>query len=115
MISDIISSFIGTLAFSILYNVDKKFYFYCGLTGTAGWLCYRMTVDFSSPAVASFYWNVNGCFAFTNFFRMEEMSDYRFSDFGNFSACAGGKRILYGILFCYGRYGSCLTDGNFIN
>ena len=54
MISDIISSFMGTLAFSILYNVDKKFYFYCGLTGTAGWLCYRMAVDFSSPAVASF-------------------------------------------------------------
>lgn len=54
MISDVISSFIGTLAFSILYNVDKKFYFYCGLTGTAGWLCYCMAVDFSSPAVASF-------------------------------------------------------------
>ena len=54
MITPIVSSFLGTLAFSILFNVDRKYYFLCGLTGMIGWVMYCVTVDQTSPAVASF-------------------------------------------------------------
>ena len=38
MIQNLICSFVGTLAFSIVFNVPRRFYFYCGLTGMFGWL-----------------------------------------------------------------------------
>ena len=40
MIANILCSFIGTITFSLLFNVPKKYYFYCGLVGTLGWMCY---------------------------------------------------------------------------
>ena len=36
MIANIICSFVGTIAFSILFNVPSKYYKYCGLTGMVG-------------------------------------------------------------------------------
>ncbi|QAT62901.1 threonine/serine exporter [Acidilutibacter cellobiosedens] len=36
----IIMAFTGTVAFSILFNVPKKYYFFCGLTGSVGWSVY---------------------------------------------------------------------------
>ena len=40
MLVDFICSFIGTVAFSHLFNVPRKHYFYCGLVGAVGYLCY---------------------------------------------------------------------------
>ena len=31
---------VGTVAFALLFGVPRKFYFYCGLVGGAGWLIY---------------------------------------------------------------------------
>ena len=42
MLSDFICSFIGTVAFSHLFNVPRKHYFYCGLVGALGFLCYSL-------------------------------------------------------------------------
>ena len=42
MLSDFICSFIGTVAFSHLFNVPKKHYLYCGLVGALGFLCYSL-------------------------------------------------------------------------
>lgn len=46
--------FLGTVAFSILFNVPKRFYFSCGLVGAMGWVMYCVTVGYTSAAVASF-------------------------------------------------------------
>lgn len=54
MIANIVCPFVGTLGFSILFNVPKKYYVYCGITGMAGWLCYCAVIGVTSPAVASF-------------------------------------------------------------
>lgn len=48
-------SFIGTIAFSVLFNVPRRFYFCCGLTGAAGWLCYCMIVNNTSVTLATFF------------------------------------------------------------
>lgn len=54
MVPNIICSFFGTVAFSVLFNVPKRFYIWCGLTGAAGWLCYCATVNYTSTTVATF-------------------------------------------------------------
>ena len=52
-----ICPFLGTVAFSVLFNVPKRFYLCCGLTGTAGWMIYlTLTAGYDlSPALASFF------------------------------------------------------------
>ena len=40
MIANMICAFVGTIAFSILYNVPARFYKFCGFTGMLGWMCY---------------------------------------------------------------------------
>lgn len=53
MIANIICSFIGTIAFSALFNVPNKYYFYCGIAGTAGWMCYCLLSPQMSPTLAT--------------------------------------------------------------
>ena len=49
-----ICSFIGTIAFSHLFNVPQKHYWYCGLVGAFGYLCYYL-LDLKTPvAFATF-------------------------------------------------------------
>lgn len=43
MIPELIASFAGTIAFSVLFGVPKKYYLDCGLIGLAGWLVYRLS------------------------------------------------------------------------
>ena len=43
MIPELIASFVGTIAFSVLFGVPKKYYLDCGLIGLAGWLVYRLS------------------------------------------------------------------------
>lgn len=54
MIANLLCSFIGTICFSILFNVQRQFYLYCGFTGMAGWMCYCFFVPFLSPALSTF-------------------------------------------------------------
>ncbi len=54
MIQNIVCSFIGTVAFSMLFNVHAKYYAYCGLTGMAGWLCYCFLIPYMDPVLATF-------------------------------------------------------------
>lgn len=42
VLSDFICSFVGTVAFSHLFNVPQKHYLYCGLVGALGFLCYSL-------------------------------------------------------------------------
>ena len=55
MIWELIASFIGTMAFSLLFGVPKKYYVYCGGIGAAGWLVYRLVLNLNATvAVAVF-------------------------------------------------------------
>ena len=54
MIQNILCSFIGTIAFSMLFNVHSKYYMYCGLTGMTGWVTYCLLVPDTSPVFATF-------------------------------------------------------------
>ena len=50
-------SFVGTVSFAVIYNVPKKYYFACGVTGMAGWMTYLLvnSQSFMSPSAASFF------------------------------------------------------------
>lgn len=39
----IAAAFIGTVAFSILYHIPYKYWLFCGLIGTSGWITYYYT------------------------------------------------------------------------
>ena len=42
MIIELLSAAVGTIAFSLLFGVPKKYYLPCGAIGAAGWLMYRL-------------------------------------------------------------------------
>lgn len=52
MIAQILAAAIGTVAFSVLFGVPRKFYPYCGLIGGCGWMVY-LGVDHYGPVIAS--------------------------------------------------------------
>lgn len=54
MIQNIVCSFLGTLMFSVLFNVHSRYYLYCGLTGMTGWVTYCLLVPHISPVLATF-------------------------------------------------------------
>ena len=54
MLIDFICSFIGTIAFSHLFNVPKRHYFYCGLVGAVGYLCFCLLNNNISAAMSTF-------------------------------------------------------------
>ncbi len=39
-IFQVLTASVGTIAFSIMYNVSKKHFLYCGICGAAGWMVY---------------------------------------------------------------------------
>lgn len=45
MIFELISAAVGTVAFSLLFGVPRKFYLYCGGIGAAGWLMYKLMLE----------------------------------------------------------------------
>lgn len=53
LIINLLCAFIGTLGFTILFNVDRRFYLYCGLTGMAGWAAYLAAEPKTSVTVAT--------------------------------------------------------------
>lgn len=54
MIANMFCSFVGTIAFSILFNVPSKYYKYCGFTGMTGWMCLYFCSDIIKGPFATF-------------------------------------------------------------
>ncbi len=54
MIANMLCSFVGTIAFSILFNVPSKYYKYCGFTGMAGWMCLYFCSNVIKGPLATF-------------------------------------------------------------
>ena len=42
MMTSVLAAMVGTVAFSLLFGVPRKYYPYCGLIGGAGWLVYSL-------------------------------------------------------------------------
>lgn len=57
ILSNLFCSFVGTIGFAIMYNVPKKYFIGCGMTGMAGWIVYLIisNMDYASSAVGSFF------------------------------------------------------------
>lgn len=55
VLAHILASFIGTVGFSVLFSVPKKYYAWCGVTGMAGWLVYCIILPESSATTATFF------------------------------------------------------------
>lgn len=56
MIGTVIAAFLGTLAFSVLFGVPRKYCIYCGIIAAAGWLVYSVLTKLAgaTPPVATF-------------------------------------------------------------
>lgn len=54
MIINMICAFIGTIGFSVVFNVHRRFYICCGITGMFGFLVFDIARKFVSVSVASF-------------------------------------------------------------
>ena len=52
MILELISAAVGTMAFSLLFGVPRKYYIYCGGIGAAGWLVYKLMLESVGLSVA---------------------------------------------------------------
>lgn len=50
MIQEILAAMVGTIAFSLLFGVPRKYYAYCGLIGGAGWGMYSAAGLLWAPA-----------------------------------------------------------------
>lgn len=50
---NLLCAFGGTVGFSILYNIDRRFYPLCGLTGMVGWGAYLAVISHCSGAVST--------------------------------------------------------------
>ena len=55
MIGQLIAAMIGTVAFAVLFGVERKYYLFCGLIGAFGWGIYLAAhLKYSSPVSAFF-------------------------------------------------------------
>jgi len=50
VIQEILAAMVGTIAFSLLFGVPRKYYAYCGLIGGAGWGVYSAAGLLWAPA-----------------------------------------------------------------
>lgn len=57
MIAQLAAAFLGTVAFSLLFDVPKKYYVYCGITASAGWCLYCVLTMYAELSIttASFF------------------------------------------------------------
>lgn len=53
MILELISAAVGTMAFSLLFGVPRKYYVYCGGIGAAGWLVNKLMLESVGLSVAT--------------------------------------------------------------
>lgn len=42
MMYEVLAATVGTVAFSVLFGVPRRYYLYCGVIGGAGWLVYSL-------------------------------------------------------------------------
>lgn len=55
MMYEVLAATIGTVAFSVLFGVPRKYYGYCGVIGGAGWLIYSVLLRWLSVTEATLF------------------------------------------------------------
>jgi uncharacterized membrane protein YjjB (DUF3815 family) len=55
MIGQAFAAFFGTVAFSVLFSVPRKYYPYCGAIGCVGWMCYLILQKLGLTATESIF------------------------------------------------------------
>lgn len=55
MLTQFLAATFGTIGFSIIFHVPKKYYPICGMIGGIGWITYLLTVPRFHIVVASFF------------------------------------------------------------
>lgn len=50
-----LAAFGGTVGFSLLFGVPNRYYPYCGMIGSIGWLVYLFLMPGTSAAIATFF------------------------------------------------------------
>lgn len=55
-LSQLAAAFVGTIAFVVMFGVQKRYYVFCGLIGAAGWILYYLLTELTMvPAVANVF------------------------------------------------------------
>ena len=99
---------IATISFGITFQMPRRHYLACGLTGAVGWMVYIFGVELFalSPAIATLVATLplTGC---ARFFAIRHKAPVTiFSAAGHLSACAGRGHLLHGLLLFAGRAGA---------
>ena len=42
IVANLACSFIGTIAYAVMFQVPRRFYIGCGITGSVGWMIYKL-------------------------------------------------------------------------
>ena len=64
IIANLACSFIGTIAYAVMFQVPRRFYIGCGITGSVGWMMYKFASVYCSVAAASFIGTVCAVFGY---------------------------------------------------
>ncbi len=107
IVANLACSFIGTIAYAVMFQVPRRFYIGCGITGSVGWMIYKFASVYCSVAVASFIGTVCTVLVARMLTVRLKVSYYYLSDFGYYHIGAGSRHLFYGILsgdksVCYG-------------
>lgn len=51
LLLEVLVAAVGTIAFSVLFQVAPKHHFFCGLVGGIGWLVYRLVTEASGSVI----------------------------------------------------------------
>lgn len=51
LLLEVLVAAVGTIAFSVLFQVNPRHHFFCGLVGGIGWLVYRLVTEASGSAI----------------------------------------------------------------
>lgn len=54
MITQILGASVGTIAFSLLYGVPKRYYPWCGIVGGVGWFVYLIAKSMMGTSLGAF-------------------------------------------------------------
>lgn len=126
MIGQTIAAALGTVAFSVLFGVPRKYYGYCGLVGGAGWCLYSiLTVYTACTAVEATFFATFLVVLLSRFLAVWEKCPATVFDCRCISAGAGDRDLLDCILsrngppdgggrqwFCGSQGGLCDCVGN---
>lgn len=55
MMYEVLAATVGTVAFSVLFGVPRRYYLYCGVIGGAGWLVYSLLLRWLSVTESTLF------------------------------------------------------------